>query len=112
MAPAPALVSNRAVGEFAPAFALTRGIVPPPDATDEEDIAAFTIGGRVILVDLSKRDLDGKSLALVIRWDGTIGLEYARAYDGGHKFGGDRSGMYPRSKRESEGCIILGKVIA
>lgn len=96
---------------------LTRGLMPPPARVpSEEEIAALTIGGKVFLVDLGNYHLDGLSLAAIVRWDGSIGLEYARWHDTTSFKSGERAGLYdvvPDGNRiqESHGCVILGRVI-
>lgn len=97
---------------------LTRGIVPPPARIPgEEEIAALTIGGEVFLVDLGDYHLDGTTLGAVVRWDGSIGLEYVRYHNTTTFKTGERAGLYdvvpedPKRLGESHGCVILGRVI-
>lgn len=94
-----------------------QGLVPPPsEPKAEESICAMTIGGEVILVDLDFDVLSGKEPCVVIRWDGSIGVEYARNTEKPDLMGA-RTGFYyvppsrPSIIEQSAGCTILGKVI-
>lgn len=97
---------------------LTVGLPPTPKREPtEEEIMALTIGGEVFLVDLGDYHLDGMSLGAVVRWDGSIGLEYVRRAESKTFHTGERAGFYnvvpssPSRSQESHACVILGKVI-
>lgn len=82
-------------------------------AAKRDHLAAFTVDGDVVLADISDYKLDGKSLAVVARWDGSIGLEYAKTADG-RFWAGERSGFHGAARERgivSVGCVILGRVI-
>lgn len=82
----------------------------------QQNAAAFSIDGKIVLVDTADYELDGTALAAVVRFDGSIGLERARFSEQKFWFG-HRSGLY--DKRDGSGmtlwsakaCVILGRVI-
>ncbi|GEM_PF-2263674 len=82
----------------------------------QQNAAAFSIDGQIVLVDTADYELDGTVLAAVVRFDGSIGLEHARFSEDKFWFG-HRSGLY--DKRDGSGmtrwvaksCVILGRVL-
>ena len=78
-----------------------------------DDVAAYSIDGEVVLVDRSDYKLDGSVLAVVFRWGGSVGLEYAKTADG-RFWAGERSGFYGEAGQKmirTVGCVIVGRVI-
>ena len=82
----------------------------------EQDIAAMAVDGEIVMIDTSDYKLDGSVLAVVCRWDGSIGIEYPKTADG-RFWAGERSGMHPVKPPpgvvgKSLGCVILGRIIS
>lgn len=95
----------------------TQGLRPKPKAPSrEEDICAMTIGGMVVLADLDFGILIGDVPCVVIRWDGSVGIEYPRNTTKPDSMG-ERTGFYyiaPTKSyilEQSAACTILGRVI-
>lgn len=89
----------------------------PAQSTEHPPAAAMVIDGEIVLVDLDVGPLSGREPCVVIRGDGTIGIETPR---NSLKFWctGRRGGYYdifdnPESRdgRASVACVIVGKVI-
>lgn len=86
---------------------------PRPNTKNTDDFAAYSIDGEVVVVDKSDYKLDGSALAVVFRWDGSVGLEYPKTADG-RFWAGERSGFYGEAGTKmirTVGCVIVGRVI-
>lgn len=89
---------------------------PKPKA-DLDRFAAYSIGGQVVLVDVTEFKFDGYTNAVVIRHDDTIGIEKPVPYGPGLFNRGPRASAYGVG-RMSDGrfkainpCIVIGRVI-
>lgn len=86
--------------------------IPRGKPKHADDVAAYAIDGKIVLADTSDYKLDGSVLAVVSRWDGSIGLEYPMTADG-RFWAGERSGFHGEAgpTTRTVGCVILGRVI-
>lgn len=82
----------------------------------QDGIAAVSIDGRVVLFDMNVWKLDGRTDAVVSRFDGSIGIEKPYPLKG-NVFSGPRGAVYgcgPLGNDRYEkllGCLVYGKVI-
>lgn len=83
---------------------------------NDQNVAAFNLDGEIILIDTTIDRLVGRPLCLVVREDGSYGIE--RAWNGIKWWTSRRHGYYdvkdhPESKdgHTSIPCTILGRVI-
>lgn len=82
----------------------------------ERSLSVLSIEGRSVLVDTANYRLDGTQAAAVMRFNGSIGIEFARNTRDMF-FGGVRGGLYdvdPTSAFKEErhlSCMIIGAVI-
>lgn len=87
-----------------------------PDAY-QDGIAAISINGRVVIFDATIWELDGRTDAVVSRFDGTIGIEKPSPLKG-NVFSGPRGAVYGEGPlgndryRRLLSCLVMGKVIS
>lgn len=86
------------------------------DPVAQDGIAAMTINGAVVLFDANVWELDGKTPALVSRFDGSLGIEKPYPLKK-NTFSGPRGAVYGDGTMEGGrhrrvlACMVLGKVI-
>lgn len=76
-------------------------------------VMAMAVDGQIVMVDTDRyRGLDGKTPAVVARFDGSIGIERPRSSEKAF-FAGVRGGFYQPSPGGIEvySCTIIGAVI-
>lgn len=84
--------------------------------TREKDVAALYVDGRICMVDTADFILDGKTEAVVLRHDGSIGIEKPKRISGRYT-AGERQGFYNFNHDVgwavfvAQSCIILGRLI-
>ncbi|WEK05771.1 MAG: hypothetical protein P0Y65_05810 [Candidatus Devosia phytovorans] len=94
--------------------ALARSIEPAPC---QDGLAAITIGGAFVVFDANVWELDGRTPAVVSRFDGSIGIEHPYPLKK-NVFCGPRGAVYGEGPlgdgkfRRIVSCLVMGKVIA
>lgn len=79
--------------------------------------AAFAVDGRIVLIDYSDFNFDGRTEAVVIRQDETIGIEKPVPYGRGIFGGGPRMSAYGVGQltagryKSIQRCTVIGRVI-
>lgn len=83
----------------------------------QQGAAAFSVDGRIVLIDYSDFNFDGRTDAVVIRADETIGIEKPVPYGRGVYGGGPRTSAYGVGRvsagrfKSIQRCTVIGRVI-